>query len=350
MTARANSLTERARTPARAAGTGITFSAYDLRVFLDGLGRLGYDPHALLVGSGLRDTDLSAPDGRVSCEAYGAVLARAQQKRFTPNLALELARVTPIGAWPLIDYLVLTSDRVREGVGQLARYLRLTSSPVGVDIREDVDPIRLEMTAPVPFAIEFDAALIVLHFRGETAGRFAPAAISFQHTPDEPAAFERVLGCPVRTNASWNGVSIPAESWRLPLRRRDPILRRMLESQANQLLERLSDRTGVALEVQRVLVARVAGGDTRIESVARQLTMSARTLQRRLSEEGASYQELLDGARKQAAGQYLRESSLAIGEVAYLVGFSEPAAFHRAFRRWFGLTPERFRNQQRPAR
>jgi AraC-like DNA-binding protein len=56
-----------------------------------------------------------------------------------------------------------------------------------------------------------------------------------------------------------------------------------------------------------------------------------------------SYQELLDGARRKAARRYLSESSLAIGEVAYLVGFSEPAAFHRAFKRWFGLTPERFR-------
>jgi len=345
MTGRAIPLTERVRTPSRGAGTGITFSAYDLRVFLDGLGRLGYDADGLLAGCGLRDTDLSAPDRRVSCEAYGAVLARAQQERFTPNLALALARVTPIGAWPLIDYLVLTADSVREGVGQLARYLRLTSSPISINIREDVDPVRIEMTAPVPFAIEYDAALIILHFRGETDGRFAPAAVSFQHTPDEPAAFEGVLGCPVRINSSWDGVSIPTESWRLPLRRRDPILRRMLESQANHILERLSNRTGVALEVQRALVARVTGGDTKIESVARQLTMSARTLQRRLAEEGVSYQELLDGARKQAAGQYLSESTLAIGEVAYLVGFSEPAAFHRAFKRWFGLTPERFRRQ-----
>jgi AraC-like DNA-binding protein len=61
-------------------------------------------------------------------------------------------------------------------------------------------------------------------------------------------------------------------------------------------------------------------------------------IQRRLAEEGVSYQKLLDGARKQAAGQYLSESSLAIGEVAYPVDFSEPAAFHRAFKRWFGLT------------
>jgi AraC-like DNA-binding protein len=75
--------------------------------------------------------------------------------------------------------------------------------------------------------------------------------------------------------------------------------------------------------------------------------MSARTLQRRLADEGVSYQELLEDGRKEAAGRYLRDSTLAIGEVAYLVGYSEPAPFHRAFKRWYGVTPEVFRQKQR---
>ena len=75
--------------------------------------------------------------------------------------------------------------------------------------------------------------------------------------------------------------------------------------------------------------------------------MSGRTLQRRLAAEGVSYQELLDDARKEAAGRYHRESTLAIGEVAYLVGYSEPAPFHRAFKRWYGMNPELFRQTHR---
>jgi AraC-like DNA-binding protein len=75
--------------------------------------------------------------------------------------------------------------------------------------------------------------------------------------------------------------------------------------------------------------------------------MSARTLQRRLAAEGVSYQELLEDARKEAAGRYMTESTLAIGEIAYLVGYSEPAPFHRAFKRWYGMTPEAFRQKQR---
>jgi len=343
MTADANSLTARVTGRNAAAASTMTMPAHTLRVFLDSLGRLGHNVDALLASARLQLVDLEDPDGRVPCEAYGAVLTRAQQERFTPNLALELARVTPLGAWPLMDYLVVTADTVEAGVRQLARYVRITGAPFSIDVRDEREPVRVEMTAlAAPFAIEFEAALMVLHFREEAQGVFS-ASLSFTHTLDDAAAFARILGCPVTSNAPWSGISVPLETWRLPLRRRDPTLRQVLEGHANEILARLPARTGLALEVQRALVSRVAGGDTRIESIGRQFGMSARTLQRRLADEGISYQKLLDDARKAAAGRYLAESTLAIGEIAYLLGYSESAAFHRAFRRWYGSTPEAFR-------
>jgi len=343
MTTHANSLTARVTGAKAPAASTMTLPAHDLRVFLDGLGRLGHNVDALLAAARLQHVDLENPDARVPCDAYGAVLTRVQHDRFTPNLALELARVTPLGAWPLVDYLVVTADTVEAGIRQLARYIRITGAPFSIEVRDEVEPIRVELTAPAaPFAIEFDAALMVLRFREETQGVFA-ASLSFTHTLDDAAAFARILGCPVTSNASWSGLSVPRQTWRLPLRRRDPTLRQVLEEHANEILARLPARTGLALEIQRALASRVAGGDTRIESVGRQFGMSARTLQRRLADEGISYQKLLDDARKAAAARYLAESTLAIGEIAYLLGYSEAAPFHRAFRRWYGATPEAFR-------
>jgi len=340
MTAHANSLTARVKDRKAASAATLTLSAHDLRVFLDGLGRLGYNVDALVAAAGLEQGDLDHPDARIPCGAYGAVLTRAQHERFTPNLALELARVTPLGAWPLIDYIVLTADTVGAGVRQLARYMRIVGAPFSIDVRDEIEPVRVEMTTrALPFAIEFDAALMVLHFRNEADGPFT-AALSFQHALDDAAAFARVLGCPVNANATWSGVSMPGETWRLPWRRRDPVLRQLLEAHANELLARVPPHTGLALEVHHALTQRVAGGDTRIESIGREFGMSARTLQRRLAGEGVSYQQLLDDERKGAAGRFVAESTLAIGEIAYLLGYSEAAAFHRAFKRWYGRTPE----------
>jgi AraC-like DNA-binding protein len=248
-----------------------------------------------------------------------------------------------LGAWPLIDYLVVTADTVEAGVRQLARYVRITGAPFSIEVRDEVEPIRIELTTlAAPFAIEFDAALMVLHFRNETDGPFE-AALSFQHALDDAAEFARILGCSVNPNATWSGISVPPQTWRLPLRRRDPVLRQFLEGHANELLARVPSRTGIGLEVQRALAPRVAGGDTRIESIGREFGMSARSLQRRLAGEGVSYQRLLDDERKAAAGRLVAEWTLAIGEIAYLLGYSEAAPFHRAFKRWYGATPEAFR-------
>jgi AraC-like DNA-binding protein len=198
-------------------------------------------------------------------------------------------------------------------------------------------------TSATPFVIEFEAALIVFRFRNETDGPFA-ASLSFTHALDDAAEFAQILDCPVASHASWSGISVPRQTWRLSLRRRDPVLRQVLEGHANEILARLPARAGLALEIQRVLASRVAGGDTRIESIGREFGMSARTLQRRLADEGVSYQKLLDDTRKGAAGRYVAESTLAIGEIAYLLGYSEAAPFHRAFKRWYGRTPDTFRD------
>jgi AraC-like DNA-binding protein len=318
-----------------------------MRTFADAFERLGHDVDGLLADVGVSRRDLNDPDGRIACGVVGSLICGAQQKRFTPNLGLALAQATPLGAYPLLDYLVLTSDTVGDGLAQLARYLRVTASPVSIDVHAEGDPVRVEIETVSPFGYEFEAALIVLRFREETEGAFAAAAITFQHQPDDVPAFEHALGCPVRTGASWNGITIGQSTCRLALRRRDPILRKFLESQADAVLANMPARSGVALEVRRALAARVVSGTARMSSIARQFGMSERTLHRRLAEDGVSYQELLEEVRKAAAGRYLDESSLAIGEIAYLLGYSEPAAFHRAFKRWYAMTPEHFRTRPR---
>ena len=230
---------------------------------------------------------------------------------------------------------------------QLARYLHLIGNPANIEILEDRDRVRIQIgEGGAPFSIEYLASLIVIHLKAETDGRFAAAAIHFRHTPDDVVAFARILDCEVRPGTSWNGLVVPLESWRLPLRRRDPGLRHVLEAHADDILARLPKRAGLALDVQRALASRVADGNATIDGIARQLAMSGRTLQRRLAAEGVSFQQLLDDARKEAATRYICEPSLSICEIACLVGYSEPAPFHRAFKRWYGVTPDIYRQTQ----
>ena len=329
----------------------ITNAASDVRVFVDALGRLGYDTESVLAGAGLLRADLDDPDGRIPCAVTGALLSQAMRQRPLANLGLRIAAATPIGAFPLIDYLIVTSEGVGAGLKQFARYSRLVGSPALPRVLDDEEPIRIVYEgAPNPFAFEFGIALCILHLREETDDRLRVEQVSFAHRPDDRAEIERVLGCPVRAEAGWNGWTMSRRAWTLPFRRRDPILRELLEHQADEIVARLPAMSALALEVRRVLASRVAGGDTRIGAVARALTKSTRSLQRQLAGEGLSYQELVDLTRKEAAQRYLADTSLPIAEVAYLLGYSEPAAFHRAFKRWNGATPHAFRLERGVAR
>jgi AraC-like DNA-binding protein len=301
--------------------------------------------------TGLRRDDLEDPDALVLCTVYGELIERAQTSRFTPNIGLRVGACMPVGSYALLDYLILTAEDVEAGVRQLSRYFTLVSNPLRVELEEADDEaegaVRVAWVgSALPFSVEMTTAIMMLHFKRETEGRFAAAGAYFMHDPDDIRECERVLGCRVTAGAPWNGVLIPATSRRLPLRRRDPVLRSVLERQADEIIERLPRDRSAMTDVRRALESRIGRGGTGIQQVARTLAVSPRTLQRRLASEGSSYQEVLEEWRKEAARRHLSNLTLAVSEVAFLLDYAEPAPFHRAFKRWFGITPQAFRQIQ----
>lgn len=320
------------------------------RVFLEALVRLGYDRHELLRAAGLETLPVDDPDARVPCQVIGGMCGYAMRTRPLRNCGMKLAAETPIGAFPLVDYLIVTCETVGQALQQLSRYLRLTEAPYEPEIRDQEDPVRVVFLPTRPDCpMEFGVSLTLLHLREETGGRFSAAYVSFRHRPDDPEEMQRVFGCPVRGGSDWDGFALPHDGLRLPMRRRDPVLRALLERNAKETLARLPAGAGVVQELREVLVSAIARGDTEIASVARSMATSARSLQRRLAGAGVSYQELLDGTRREAALRHLADPALSVGEVAYLLGYSEPAAFHRAFKRWRGTTPQEYRRERTAA-
>jgi AraC-like DNA-binding protein len=349
MMAGANVLTARA-TNRRL--TGSLTPVGQFRAFLHAFDRLGYDVNRLLGESGVRRSDIDQPDAFLPPETCAAFFARALQERPLKNLGVRLAAVTPLGAFPLLDYLVLSSEDVGDAFSQLARHLRVTGAPFVLEVHDDEDPIRvvyLDACAQAAWGIEYSLTLNVLHLRQETEERVRFAWVSFTHRPDDVSEIETVLKCPVRSGAPWAGLAVPRDAWRVPLRRRDPILRSLLELQAETMAVAGPGPDRVVLDLRRVLASRLPRGELAIDVVARDLGMSARTLQRRLSAAGSSYQEVLDSSRREMAERCLAGSSLSVAEIAYMLAFSEPAAFHRAFKRWAGMTPQAFRRDRREA-
>jgi AraC-type transcriptional regulator len=141
---------------------------------------------ALLGSAGLQPRDVEDPDAFLSPMACAAVFANADRQRRVPNLALQLAQRTPVGANPLLDYLVVTSDSVGQAVERLTRYLRLVNPSVGLVIRRECSPVRLVVErAQVPLFTELTLSLCVIRLAHETDGQFRAAYVSFTHQPDD---------------------------------------------------------------------------------------------------------------------------------------------------------------------
>ena len=124
----------------------------------------------------------------------------------------------------------------------------------------------------------------------------------------------------MRTQRPWLGLALSRQSWELPLRRRDVVLQSLLLRNADEIADRLPKPNDVVSDVRRILLTRLTQGDSNIESVARSMGTSVRSLQRRLTYRGSSYQDVLDSIRREAAGQYLSDRALSISEVGYLLG------------------------------
>jgi AraC-like DNA-binding protein len=342
-------LTERAKGSDTRTAAEPAIPAHVLRVYIEAMHRLGYEVEPQFAQVGIRPSDLERdPDARMPCAIWLPIMQRALQPRPLKNFLFKAAAAIPIGSFPLLDYLIVTSDSVGAAVRQLKRYLGLVDNPHAIDIQDDDDPIRVIFVSPDGRpADEFGIALTLLRLREEAGDGFRPDSISFQHMPEDTAEIEEIFGCQVRACAPWNGFALARSTWSLPLRRRDPILAKLLQQQADEAIARISRTDDGLYDIRRELASRVAGGDVRIHSVARALATSVRSLQRRLAAAGSSYQQLVDLARKDAAERYLTTSSFAIGEIAYLLGYSEAAAFNRAFRRWHKTTPQAFRTQSR---
>ena len=321
-----------------------------LRVFVASLARLGYETAALLSAAGVTAEQLEDPDGRVPCMGIPAVISHAMRTRPVKNLGIKVAAETPIGAFQLLDYLIVTSENVGQGMRQLARYLRLSEAPFSVEIDDTEDPIRVTyLGIQDSFTAEFEIALAIFHLSREVESGLQPEYVSFTQALDDVGEAEHLLGCPVRVQMPWLGLALSRQHWGLRLRRRDAALQSVLQRSAKEVAARIPDANDLGADLRRILISRMAQGGSNIESVARSMATSVRSLQRRLAAARTTYQNILDATRSEVAGQYLVDRTLSVSEVGYLLGYSEPAAFHRAFKRWHGSTPQEFRLAHRRA-
>ena len=179
-----------------------------------------------------------------------------------------------------------------------------------------------------------------------STGGFQAQAIYFSHSPPHSAIdHERHFGCPVNFGADMDALLVSSAVLQRPNRLGDRSISRFFDTHLEEELSKYDDSASLERRVRIQVSQALSQGVPRISDVAGRLGLSGRTLQRRLSDQGYSFQALVDESRRELARRLLKETEYPLAEVAFLTGFSEQSAFNRAFKRWAGQTPRSFRIQ-----
>jgi len=300
----------------------------------------------LLAATDLTPEMVADTDARISPAQLCVGWAAAIRLSGDPALALRIAEATPAGAFGIVEYVCRSAPTLRDALTQWCRYLRILDDAVDIGLVDDPGGgqaslrVITESDAPAPASHELCFALVAKHCRSMVDGDMRIAEVAFTHRvrPAEVARHRAFFDAPVRFGAAHNELVLSNAVLARPLLTSDPNLLAILLPSAEVSLAREHGSPPLTDQVRRALRAALRQDEAQLESVAKRLGLTPRSLQRRLKDEGTVFQELRDELRRDLADRYLGQG-MSFAEISFLLGFSEPSAFFRAFKRWTGSTP-----------
>ena len=312
---------------------------------MDAAVSLGTSRAALLERCGLPDALLEDREARVPLDIERRLWHEAALATGDPDFGLHIAERAPPGAFEVLEYAARASPTLGEAYERVARYQRLMHSGFAMQVVRRPDRVVLEeisrwSPAASRHTVEAWAATIVARGRSFTGVDWSPLEIELPHpAPRETREHRRIFRAPVHFDREAVRVHLDPALLERRLLTADPKLCAMIDDYAEGRLARLPESPGFADHVRALVANAMSGGDPSLAAIAARLKLHPRVLQRRLREEGSSHQQILDETRRQLASELIERSEMAICEIAYLLGYSEASAFHRAYKRWTGATP-----------
>jgi AraC-like DNA-binding protein len=312
--------------------------------------RYGVSEEALLEASQLERSELEDATGRVSLRQAALLTDAARELSGRPDLGLRVGVRPPTRALHVVGHVLVSAKSLRESIALFFRYAPLVIEGATFDLIEQGDTaiMRYEHPAVRPFAAELTLSFmyrIGLAFAGE--GDDA-RVVRFRHSkPSYAEAYERVFGCPVEFDQPHDEIAFSASRLDVEIAHADDQLYQLLQRRADELLVLLDAAVPVEQRIRELLAYEADLKSVSMVSIAARLGTGTRSLRRKLHAAGVSWSELVDHEQRTRACNALKTSSAPIKQLSYKLGFSEPSAFHRAFKRWTGLTPIEYRRRHR---
>lgn len=308
--------------------------------------------------AGITPEFLLKPDEKVAGHLSHKVWRKAEELTEDADIGLHLGEQAHPSSLGLVGFVMLSCETLSEAIEKLIRYTNLLTDGVVGKMRQSgrLAEIEIEITRDRQNLLlddprqrmESSFASVATIARILTGKPLPIREMQFIHPrPANISEHRRIFNAPILFNQPTSKMIFAAEAlnYQVLLANRD--LLPAFEAQAEQILRELDNQETRSNQVQRQIIKKLSGEVPNISDVARELGLSERSLQRELAAEKTTFRELLDKTRKELAFNHLKNEKTAVAEIAFLLGFSEPSAFHRSFKRWTGKTPHAFRESRR---
>ena len=313
----------------------------------------GVDPMELMAEVGIDVAKIANPDWRVPHDNFNLLMQRCVEESDDEAFGLLAGEQMQPQALHGLGFAWLASDTVYDGLKRLARFGKLVSTAAEISLLEEADLVVLDL-GRIPLSENFhfssrDYAIgMVKRMCSLALGDFlAPVKVQLERPePQSAGRWESMLAARVEFESSRSCLAWYRADILEPLVTGDPELARVNDEQTQAYLDSFVVQS-ISRGVVDKIVEHLPDGPPNQQQIAQALHVSNRTLQRKLKDEGTSFMDLLQDTRLQLARKYLSHPNRSVVETAYMLGFSEPSTFSRAFKRWTGVAPADFRDSHR---
>lgn len=310
---------------------------------------IGLNERDLLFRVGLDPVQLKSADTRVSQAQAAEFITRAIVESGEPGLGIMLASELKLPLHGALGVAVMSSRTLQDALDLMTRYLTLRAPHLSVSRREQDGKVHYAILCdgePGPLlGFAMDSMLFGCTFMGEQLTGSAIEGAKILRKGPEPSHFQRFrqrIAVPVEYGAKDDALVIPAAMLSAPIRFSDDQLAKTSRAQCEVALKQLTGDAGFDCRVRRVIETSYPF-PPKLARVAATLYVSERTLKRRLQEEGANFQHLVDQVRLERAREFLTGTGMNLNQIADVLGYADAANFTRAFKRWTGVSPSHYR-------
>ena len=331
--------------------TGRVAAAY-LQPFFELVQEYDLSLTALAQTAGMADNSLHAIRDTIAASDYVSLLDAGAQLSQDAQFGLHVGERVKLGTYNVYGMILMSCKDFEQAFQQTMRYEGLAHDLGRSALVVQADMTEYQWHSHFPQAsrhlVESVFAGIRVFGNWFAGTALPPAPVYFSHAaPPQLDEYHRVFGHEVHFGAALNCARFPTALLGWPVPNADVSMYPVLQHHAEQLLHKklAASDAGIVAQVRVAISNKLAQDQARLPLIAEELLLSQRTLQRKLSEAGFSFQQILDQTRKDMAQNYLRQASFSLADIAFLLGYQEQSAFNHAFKEWTGTSPGSYREQ-----